>query len=338
MRPGLIPTIPFYGNDGRVYNMQVKTFDRTASDLYVDAPLTGVSIAYKNADYIADLCVPRIPVKKETGLVFKMGMENFRIMDLQRGDKAKSKRSGYTVDTDTTYRLFNYALSDVVTQGMRDQAQDPMSPDTDATENLTEILALNKEYKLASAMFNTGSGYFSGYTEALNAASSRYRWDVYTDSTPVQDVAYAMNKIRTNSGATSDIAVVIGGDVWPYLQEHPDLLEKITYSQIGVVTEELVKRCFQIDNFYVGKAMYDTANEGQTSSLASVWGKYALVYHRGRPTVKTAACAALVHGGNWVRKWTDQELQGATVVEVQEAFQEKLLSPRSGYLFSTVIS
>jgi len=321
------------------YSFKVKNYDRVATDLYVDQPLTGVSIAYKNLDYIADLVLPRVMVKQETGLIWKYGFENFAIKDMQRGQKSKSKRSSYSVDTDTTYRIINYALSDVVTQGMRDMAVSPMQPETDTTEYLTNILALNKEYLVSSALFNTGSSGFSGYTETLNNASVRYQWDDYTNSTPIDDVEYAkVSKISAASGATSDFAMIIGADVWLQLKNHPDILERIKYTQTGVITEALVKEVMGIDNLYVGKAMYNSANEGQDPSLARLWGKYALVYHKGSPALKTSATAALIHGGNYVRKWTDNELRGATVIEVEEALQAKILSARSGYLFSTAVA
>jgi hypothetical protein len=72
--------------------------------------------------------------------------------------------------------------------------------------------------------------------------------------------------------------------------------------------------------------------------LARVWGKYALVYHRGTPSLKTSATAALIHGGNYVRKWTDNAYRGATIIEVEEALQAKITSAKSGYLFSTAVS
>jgi len=315
----------------------VKNYDRVATDLYVDKPLTNVSIAYKNTDYIADLVIPRIPVGQETGLIWKKNFNNFSLKDMQRGELSKSKRSGYSVDTDTTYRIVNYALSDVVTQGMRDQAGAPNNPEADATEDLTEILALNKEYLTASALFSTSN--FTSYTETLNASSSRYQWNDYTNSNPIEDIRYAREtKIAAASGAVGDIGIIMGADVWTELADHPDILERIKYSQIGIITTDLVKPIFEADNLYVGKTLYNSANEGQTASLSRVWGKFVLVYHRGQPRIKTAATAALIHGGNWVRKWTDNELRGATVVEVEEAFQAKVLSARSGYLFSTAVA
>ena len=329
----------FFSNDGSVHNFELRNFDRVATDLYVDAPLTNVSIQYKNLDYIADAVLPRIQVRQETGLIWKMGTENFNIKEAVRGDKAVSLRSGYTVDSTETYRIINYALSDVVTQGMRDMAASPMQPETDTTEYLTEQLMLLKEYTVGAALFNTGATGFSGYTEALNAGSARYQWNDYTNSTPLEDASYAKNKIATQSGATSGIVLVTGADVWLQLENHPDILDRIKYTQFGVITEDLVAKAMQIDKIYVGQALYNTANEGQTTSLSRIWGKYALFMHKPASVgLKTTATAALIHGGNYVRKWTENELRGATVVEVEEAYQAKILSAKSGYLLSTAVA
>jgi hypothetical protein len=199
---------------------------------------------------------------------------------------------------------------------------------------------LNKEYIVGASLFNTGATGFSGYTEALNATSgARYRWDNYTSSTPLEDAAYAKNKIAVNSGATSGIQLIVGADVWTALENHPDVLDRIKYTQFGVITEDLVAKAMQIDKILVGKALYNTANEGQTASLARVWGKYALFMHKPASVgLKTSATAALIHGGNYVRKWTENALRGATIVEVEEAYQAKLLAAKSGYLFSTAVS
>ncbi|MFA6972748.1 MAG: major capsid protein [Gallionella sp.] len=321
---------------GHTYN--IKNYDRVATDLYVDAPLTNVSIAYKNTEYIAEMALPKVQVKQETGLIWKYGFERMRLMNLRRGDLSKSKASSYSVDTDTTYRIYNYALKDYVTQGMRDMAVNPMQPETDSVEMLTDILALNKEYLVASSLFNTGSGYFSGYTEALSASADRYRWNDYTNSNPLNDASYAKAKIRTNSGATADIHLIVGNDVWTQLENHPDVLDRIKYTQTGVITEDIVAKAMQISSVMVGKAMYNSANEGQTDSLSSIWGKYALFYHKGTPSLKTSATALIIHGGNYVRKWTDNERRGATAIEVEEALEAKIISARSGYLFSTAVS
>ena len=321
-------------------DIQVKTYsDRTASDLYVDKPLSNISIKYTNSEMLAGLVVKEVPVTEETGYIWSYGLENFAIKDLQRADKTRSKQSSYSVSHSATYALINYALSDVVTEKMRKQQAAPMQVDMDTAENLTDILLLNKEYLLSSALFNTGSTGFSGYTETLNAGSDYYQWNDYTNSAPMLCASYAKGKIHSNSGVTSKISLIVGYDVWTQLENHPDVLELIKYTQMGVVTQDIVAKAMQIDNLYVGRASYNSANEGQTATLASVWGKYALFMHTpDRVTIKTSACAATLHGGRQVRKWNDPYLRNADVIEVEEAFQHKLLSARSGYLFSTAVA
>jgi len=44
------------------------------------------------------------------------------------------------------------------------------------------------------------------------------------------------------------------------LQDHPKITDRIKYSQLGVVTVELLKTIFGIENIYVGDAVYETDN------------------------------------------------------------------------------
>lgn len=43
----------------------------TVYDVHVDAPLANISIAYRNASYIADQVFPVVPVQKKSDLFFK---------------------------------------------------------------------------------------------------------------------------------------------------------------------------------------------------------------------------------------------------------------------------
>ena len=325
------------------YGVQSKNYDRTASDLYVDKPLTNVSIAYKNEDYLADKILPTVKVNEETGLIWSYGKENFALKDLQRGDYSKSKQSSYSVASSKTYQIVNYALHDFVTEKMRKQAASPMQPDIDTTNNLSEILMLNKEYLAATALFNTGATGFSGYTETLNNATARYQWDDYTNSNPIGDSSYArLSKIRASSGKVNDIHMIVGIDVWQQLENHPDFLENIKYTgsmgSPAQVDTSTAAKLMKVSSIQVGSASYNSANEGQTASLSNVWGKYALFYHKGQPAIKTAATAVILDGGNWVRRWTEPAFRNASLIEVENALQVNLTSAESGYLFSTAVA
>jgi hypothetical protein len=56
---------------------------------------------------------------------------------------------------------------------------------------------------------------------------------------------------------------------------HPKILNALgfVYNQIGGISQEQLAVALGVDKVLVGTAMYETAKEGQTSSLGAVWGK-----------------------------------------------------------------
>jgi len=103
-------------------------------------------------------------------------------------------------------------------------------------------------------------------------------WPVRTDgmttlvATPVGDVRTAKATVHAASGKTPNM-MVVGKQVHDKLLDHPDILERIKYTQRGVVTEDILARLFEVDKYVIGKALYDSSQEGGTESLAYVWGK-----------------------------------------------------------------
>ena len=58
----------------------------TQSDLHINAPLTNVSVAYKQnaSDYIADKVFPKVPVSKQSDLYWKYSKSDWRRTDVKR--------------------------------------------------------------------------------------------------------------------------------------------------------------------------------------------------------------------------------------------------------------
>ena len=144
----------------------------TASDVHVSVPLSNVSVAYRSTLQIADKVLPVIPVNKEADKYFTFGKENFMLVDTLRGDGAPSKRARYTVSTGT-YSVNYHALSDVVTDRMVENADAPLRPLINATNFLTDLIGIRKEYEVSNMLFNTTT--FSGYTAAVGTQWDRRR-------------------------------------------------------------------------------------------------------------------------------------------------------------------
>ena len=64
------------------------------SQMYADAILSQVSIAYQNAQYISDIIFPEVQVPHKTGLYYKYDKQKFRTVNDIRAPGTRAQGSG----------------------------------------------------------------------------------------------------------------------------------------------------------------------------------------------------------------------------------------------------
>ena len=87
----------------------------TRRDVHVNTPLTNLSIAYRNENYVGpDFLFPRVPVNKLSDLywVFDRGAW-FRDLAAPRAPGTRAKEADYFLSTGS-YLCLEYALSHVI--------------------------------------------------------------------------------------------------------------------------------------------------------------------------------------------------------------------------------
>ena len=302
----------------------------TKSDVHTDAVLSGVSVMYQNDEYIADRVMPVVPVKKESDLYY-IYTRNWRLPEALRAPGAEAAEVEWNVSTDT-YTCKEYALKDKIPDRVRENADSPLDPDIDTTENLTNLVTLIREKRVADIVFNSAN---HGSSSALSGSD---RWDDYAGSDPIGDVRAARAAVHLASGKMPN-TMVVGLQVHLKLLDHPDILERIKYTQRGVVTEDLLAQLFEVDNYFVGRALYDSSNEGASESLGYVWGKsVALIYAEPSPGLRKVSYGYQFQSqGFRVSKWREESIR-SDWVEVGETRDEHIISKDCGYLYTTVIS
>ena len=73
------------------------------SMVHVDQALTNVSIAYQNAQFVADDVFPTIPVAKQSNKYFIYSKDRFRIVDDARRPGTRANEINWTLSTDTYF-------------------------------------------------------------------------------------------------------------------------------------------------------------------------------------------------------------------------------------------
>lgn len=217
------------------------------ADLHINAPMTDVSVAYlqDHADYISDKIFPTIPRGKRSDLYWKYSKSDFRRTDARlRAPGTESAGTGWKPYTDN-YFCDVYAVHDDIDDQTRANADDNFTLDSDSTELVTGQLLLLRDLDWASSYFRTGvwateyTGVASGPT-----GSQFLRWNK-TGSDPLMDQTSWALDFRLLTGFDPSF-MVLGADVWKALKNHPALLDRIKFTERGVVTRDLVAAFFDI--------------------------------------------------------------------------------------------
>jgi len=304
----------------------------TLQDIKFDITLSNISIAYKNADYIADRILPIVPSKKVNGKYYKYGKEKFRKVHSLRGIGASAREVDYGLSKSTEFVCKDHALKQIVPRELVDQAPQPLTPNIDAAENVTERLMVEKEYDLATYMKSETN--LTNYVEL----TGNDQWSDYANSDPIDDIKTGRTTVHGKIFKNPNV-LVLGQEVYDKLVDHPDIVDRIKYSQLGVGTPELMARIFNVKEVIVAGAGYESADEGADSSMAYIWGKYAwLLYVTPRPGIKSLSFGYHFQFGNRkVDKWWDNDRE-ATWVRAHDYYTREIVTVDAAYLIQTAVA
>ena len=301
-------------------------------DVVQDPVLTQVSTAYKNDTFLAEQILPVMPVSKQSGVYFQYDKENLRIpASTLRAAGSPAKEVDFSVSKGTFFTQ-DHALKEFVPQEIQDQAMTPTDPLTDSTENVTEKLLLDKESAIATYLTSTAN------ITQNTTLSGTSQWSDYNNSSPITDLRTARQTVQLAVGKKPN-TLILGQQVFDILRDHPEIIERVKYSALGVLTTDLLARIFEIDQVWIGSAVYNSAKEGQTDSLAYVWGKNAVVAYIA-PTVRIKQLTlgyTFTYGTRQTERWTDGDRKG-TYVRVHDNYQQGIVAATAAYLVKNAIA
>lgn len=241
--------------------------------LYIDKALTGVSNAWENDDndFIADSLFPVVTVNKPTFKVGKYGKDGLRLpSNTLRTGESKAKRVNLTRGFDDIGPLQEHSLSDFITKDDYDLTDDPFEPESDSVENMNSIMALVDEKDLASQLTNTS------IITQNTTLSGTAQWNDYDNSDPITDI---VNGITTGKFVNYN-TIAMGQEVWYKISQHPVILDRLKWSERGVVTIEAFLSLlapYGITKLLIGKAKENTGKEGLADNISTVWGKNVIL-------------------------------------------------------------
>ena len=239
----------------------------------VTGPLQNVSVAYRNAAYVGDLVFPIIDgVDPKTKIAIYARGAWFRDEAQIRGPGARAVRGSYPIDwvgIATTEYAFASEVTDEDRRLAKSQLAPPLKPDQDAIEFCADKIDIKKE-RLVAALVK-GVTWVDGNASGEDAEGLWSPKDA--TNTFLTDISKGRKAIQSATGKTPN-SLVIDFPTYESLKQCAEILDKIKYTQRGVLTKDLLAAVCELENIHVGEAIYSSAKEtkaGTDYTAVYIW-------------------------------------------------------------------
>jgi hypothetical protein len=262
------------------------TYNPTGSvNVHVDQILSQISVGWPNNNLVGENLFPMVPVRKQSDKYYVFGREGWLTEnDFRAPGTAANEITGLTLSTDTYYAQ-EHSLQGAVTDEERWNADSPLSPDRDMTELVTSKIWLGREYAMKT-LVTTAANYDSSCTTTLSGTA---QWSDYVNSDPISDLRTGKSAVHAKIFTEPNVGV-FPYQVMTKLEDHPDFLERIKYSERGIVSSDLIGAIIGIPKILVPGVGIATSLLGQTITAGYLWGKDVLLaYVPPRPGLRIPA-------------------------------------------------
>lgn len=231
----------------------------TQADLHVNVPLTNISIAYiqDKSRFISTRVFPKVPVQKQSDLYWKYSKSDWRRTDAgRRAPSTESPGIGWNVTTDS-YFAHVYAVHKDIDDQLRANADSNFSLDRDATQFVTNQLLLKRDLDWNATYFKSGVWGTDLTGVASSPGANQFiQWN-NASSDPILQFAGLQTEFIRETGFKAN-TLVLGAHAITGLKNHPAILDRIKYTQRGVLTEDLLASLLDVERILVSYATVAT--------------------------------------------------------------------------------
>jgi hypothetical protein len=295
-----------------------------AGNVHVDQILTAISVAWPNNGLVGDKLMPPVVVRKQSDKYYIFGREGWLPEDDNRAPGTIANEvQGVAVSTDTYYAR-EHSLQIAVTDEERDNVDSPLAPDRDATELVTSKIMLGREVAIKN-LVTTTANYASGLSTTLSGGA---QWNSanYATSDPISDLRTGKSAVHARIFTEPNV-LVVPYQVMTALEDHPDFLERIKYSERAIFSPELLASVLGFDTVVVPGVGINSANPGATASLGYLWGKdVVMAWVPPRAGLKIPAFGyEFVWGTQYVDRWRE-EPRKSDLIRASRKYDLKLVA------------
>lgn len=241
----------------------------------IDPVLTNLALGYKQSEFIGEKIMPVVFTDREGVQVPKFGKGSFVEYATERAVGAAS--NVITLDSPSFLPIVLEEHDLAVGVDYREQAESMFDEQAKATRRATIGVQLRQEVETAALLQNRAA-YESGHYKDLSATT---QWS-NANANPIKDIADAKETVRAACGVRPNV-LVLGAKVAHTLMYHPALQAALGSGERKLITPELLKILFDVDEVLIGNAVSAPAPNKQTQD---VWGAFAALIVR--PTVHSS--------------------------------------------------
>lgn len=240
-----------------------KVSDINMSEMRIDRYLTNFSVDYRRdeSDFAAGFASTSIPVRNESDkyTVFPQGYF-LRDEAEVRALGGRPVQVRYKVGSDN-YLAEEWALEHTIDDRQRRNVEDPFDLDENGVRLLEGKQMIREERIWVTSFFSATAGWTFNLTGGVD-------FDPFNDqaSDPITFINQKKTSMKLATGKKPN-TLVLGANVADALMSNADIIERVKYTQRGVIDLDLLAAVFGVTRVRVAGAVYNTANEGAEDDL-----------------------------------------------------------------------
>lgn len=321
----------------------------TMQNAHIDRALTNMSVAYMQdaSAFIADKVFPIVRVKRQSDVFYTYNKGDFmRDEAAVRGAGTESAGGDYGVEAAEPYYCRKHAFHKDVTPEERANYDEPLDADQDATDFVSQKMLIRREMEWASKFFKEGVWGTEIAGAETAGDNTAIFWNLPT-SDPIGDVTNAGVQMASDTSYKPN-TLVLSPFAFNALKNHEDILDRIKYTQKGIVTADLLATLFEVDKVHVAWSVVNTARKGEADNVGFIMGKHALLcYSAPAPALKKPSAGYIfawsglegsgAYGNRIVRLPMDMLGLGTERIEGEIAFDAKQICKDLGVFFKGIV-
>jgi hypothetical protein len=314
------------------------------NQLHIDVALSDFAIGYGQdpSVFIAERVAPPLYVPNVSDYFWVGGKEAYNVPDVKRVKGALFPRVTLARSTDR-YSVEGYGIEVAVTREEVAEADAALTPEQDAVSLAVDTLKLNYERRVAALVQNT-----SVFTQTAALAADDQFSNPNSDPISLfEDAKEAMNMLL---GVDPNL-LILGRKVFKSLRQHPDLIERVKYVQMGkILTQPLLADFLGISEIIVPTGMYNSKVDqepGVEPTLADIWGDACILMYVDPSTgpmrdkkvtpIRTFVWAGSPSGGRYAVERYYEPQTRTNVVQCTDFTDEKAIETDAVYSYTSVI-